>query len=432
MLPTLFYIPEKLAGIPMFGIGLLLFAWIGLSVILLFHQIKAQGWNGETLSQAGMSLLFAGVIAKILPAVAEPGLGLPIRGYGVMLIIAISASLYLAVKRGQIMGLPQETLFELAFWIFPAGIVGGRVFYVIEYWQEVYSKLPPQRLWFDVLNFTGGGLVIYGALFGSAAAFLAFCWFKRLPTLAVADLIAPSLALGQSLGRVGCFLSGCCYGGTTDSSWAVTFPWESAAAQRQLEQGALPLHGLLLADGGNGSKVLITGVQPGSAADRAQLVVNDALLAVNGVHVTNADHARQLLTAAYRDNSGATSRVPTFTLLLANQGMKTLDVERPPRSLPVHPTQIYSAIDAMLLCALLWLWHPFRRRDGECLLLLLTLHPITRFLLEIIRVDEVGFWGSSLSISQHISLALLGAAVCGWALLFSFTKPGVCFPLQKG
>ena len=59
-----------------------------------------------------------------------------------------------------------------------------------------------------------------------------------------------------------------------------------------------------------------------------------------------------------------------------------------PRSLPVHPTQLYSFIDSMLLCVFLLAYYPFRRRDGELTALTLTLHPISRFLLEIIRIDE--------------------------------------------
>jgi phosphatidylglycerol:prolipoprotein diacylglycerol transferase len=89
----------------------------------------------------------------------------------------------------------------------------------------------------------------------------------------------------------------------------------------------------------------------------------------------------------------------------------------PARSLPVHPTQIYSAIDAALLCWLLWSYYPFRRRDGEVAALMLTLHPISRFLLEIIRVDEPAVFGTDFSISQNISIVLFVLTLVGWALL---------------
>jgi phosphatidylglycerol:prolipoprotein diacylglycerol transferase len=96
----------------------------------------------------------------------------------------------------------------------------------------------------------------------------------------------------------------------------------------------------------------------------------------------------------------------------------TLDpTNLPARSLPVHPTQLYSAIDAALLCWLLWSYYPFRRRDGEVTALMLTLHPISRFLLEVIRVDESAVFGTGFSISQNISILFFVLTLVGWGLL---------------
>jgi phosphatidylglycerol:prolipoprotein diacylglycerol transferase len=89
----------------------------------------------------------------------------------------------------------------------------------------------------------------------------------------------------------------------------------------------------------------------------------------------------------------------------------------PPRSLPVHPTQLYSTIDALILCLLLWSWYPFRRRDGEVTALMITIYPITRFLIEGIRTDEPkNILG--MTISQNISLALLMFAIALWLYLW--------------
>ena len=84
------------------------------------------------------------------------------------------------------------------------------------------------------------------------------------------------------------------------------------------------------------------------------------------------------------------------------------------RSRPVHPAQLYSAIDAGLLCWLVWSFYPLRRRDGQALALLLTAHPITRFLLEIIRTDEPTVFGTGLSISQNISIGIFVFAIGLW------------------
>src|SRR5690606_27139224 len=89
----------------------------------------------------------------------------------------------------------------------------------------------------------------------------------------------------------------------------------------------------------------------------------------------------------------------------------------PDTSRPVHPTQVYASINAALLGWFLWSYYPFRRRDGEVIALLLTLYPIARFLLEMIRTDEGSFMGTQLSISQNISLVLLALMVPAWIWL---------------
>ena len=90
-----------------------------------------------------------------------------------------------------------------------------------------------------------------------------------------------------------------------------------------------------------------------------------------------------------------------------------LTVDRPlPRACPFHPTQLYSTIDALILCFLLLAYDRFRRRDGELTALMLTVYPITRFLIEKLRDDEAAKLGTGLHISQIISLGLLPVAVC--------------------
>ena len=89
----------------------------------------------------------------------------------------------------------------------------------------------------------------------------------------------------------------------------------------------------------------------------------------------------------------------------------------PPASLPVHPAQLYSAITAALIGWLLWSYYPFRRRDGQVVALMLMLYPISRFLEEIIRTDEPAVFGTGLSISQNISLAVFVAGIGLWFYL---------------
>jgi phosphatidylglycerol---prolipoprotein diacylglyceryl transferase len=85
-------------------------------------------------------------------------------------------------------------------------------------------------------------------------------------------------------------------------------------------------------------------------------------------------------------------------------------------SLPVHPTQIYSALDGLIILILLSAYYPLRRRDGEVMGLLMITYPITRFLIEYLRNDEAAVF-AGLTISQTISVVLLLGAMVYWAWL---------------
>jgi phosphatidylglycerol:prolipoprotein diacylglycerol transferase len=86
------------------------------------------------------------------------------------------------------------------------------------------------------------------------------------------------------------------------------------------------------------------------------------------------------------------------------------------QSLPVHPTQIYSAIDALVILVLLSAYYPLRRRDGEVMGILMLAYPITRFIIEFLRNDEGAFF-AGLTISQNISVLVLLGGVAYWAWL---------------
>ena len=87
-----------------------------------------------------------------------------------------------------------------------------------------------------------------------------------------------------------------------------------------------------------------------------------------------------------------------------------------PWSLPVQPTQLYSAFDGFILVALLSAYYPLRRRDGEVMALLMVTYPITRFLIEYLRNDEGAIF-AGLTISQNISILTLLGGLAFWVLL---------------
>ena len=89
-----------------------------------------------------------------------------------------------------------------------------------------------------------------------------------------------------------------------------------------------------------------------------------------------------------------------------------------PRSRAVHPTQIYSSINALVLCLFLWCYWYVRRNDGEVMGLMLVLYPVSRFVLELIRNDEAGQFGTELTISQWVSVLTIA---CGIGL-FAYSR----------
>jgi phosphatidylglycerol:prolipoprotein diacylglycerol transferase len=302
-----------------------------------------------------------------------------------------------------------ELVFSLAFALFICGILGARLFFVIEYWDTrfQYDDWPTTLL--EVVKFTEGGLVLYGSLIGGAIAYFVLARRWRLPTLALADLIAPSILAGLAFGRIGCLLNGCCFGGETDRPWAVTFPRDSIPYMEQASLGRM--FGLRVGDDGQGDALpVVEAVDENSAAADAGVKAGMKLALVNGNAVRNVDEAQQELLVAFA------SGLPLKLETVSGQALQ-IAADQPPRSRPVHPTQIYSSINAALLAWVLWSFFPFRRRDGEVFALMLTLYPIARFLLEIIRVDESAVFGTGLSISQNISLAVFVGALAMWAIL---------------
>jgi phosphatidylglycerol---prolipoprotein diacylglyceryl transferase len=407
MLQTLFYIPHELGGQPVFGKGWLLVLWCLAAVGLLIWHVRRHGWTAETFSYIPVLVLVGAAIVYVLPHLEEqppvgPPQGLPIRGFGVMVLLGVVAGLGLATRQARRMGVDPEVVFSLSFAIFVGGIIGARTFYVIQDWP----KFQGETLWetvLAILNLTQGGIVVYGSLFGGAVGGYWYLRRHRLPVLALADLMAPSLLIGLALGRLGCMLNGCCFGGLCEQG--IAFPDGSPPYNHQRSLGQL--HGFLLAaDPRTGAPVVQT-VASGTPAHAAGLTAGAVVRAIDGRPVPHLREACDYLEKAPPDVSLETDR-GTVSIVLGAY---------PDHSLRVHPTQLYAAIDAALLCLVLWALYPFRRRDGEVLAWMLTLYAPVRIVEEMLRTDEPGRFHTRLSISQWISLLMLVAVVAFWAWL---------------
>ena len=108
----------------MFGPGLLLAVWAVTSVVLLGWLVRRQGFSADTWSYVPILLLIGAIIGWVLPALCERQ-GLPIRGYGVMMMLAVVAAVSLAAWRAKRRGLDPDLIFSLAFWMLVPGIIGA-------------------------------------------------------------------------------------------------------------------------------------------------------------------------------------------------------------------------------------------------------------------------------------------------------------------
>jgi phosphatidylglycerol:prolipoprotein diacylglycerol transferase len=137
-----------------------------------------------------------------------------IHSYGAMAMIGFLAALLVARRRALRAGLAPDEITDIGIWTLLAGIVGSRIAYVLLPENRGYFFDTRRVGWslFDLIKIWEGGLVFYGGLIGAMIVTLLLLRAKKLKILPVLDVFAPSLALGQAFGRIGCCLHGCCYG----------------------------------------------------------------------------------------------------------------------------------------------------------------------------------------------------------------------------
>jgi phosphatidylglycerol---prolipoprotein diacylglyceryl transferase len=142
---------------------------------------------------------------------------LTLHTYGVLLAIAFVVGLVVAGRQARRAGLDAERVTDLAVYALIAGLIGAKLALLIVEWSY-YS-----RHWGELFSILQSGGVFYGGLI---AAFPVAWWYARrhaIPGWRAADALAPAVAIGQAIGRLGCFSAGCCYGKPTHLPWAVTF-----------------------------------------------------------------------------------------------------------------------------------------------------------------------------------------------------------------
>lgn len=152
----------------------------------------------------------------MLPVLFEIG-GFKVTSFGVLIALSFLAAGWLLARELKRQGQDPEAAWDLAGWAAICGILGAKFYYLILHFNE--TALDP---WAALLS--RSGLVWYGGFIGGALGVLFRLHQLKMPLWKVADAVAPALALGYAIGRVGCFLVGDDYGAPSSAPWAVAFP----------------------------------------------------------------------------------------------------------------------------------------------------------------------------------------------------------------
>lgn len=350
--------------------------------------------------------------------------GIPLHGFGAMLFLCfVITAMWWGPKRAIQIGLPKERLQDMAILLFVTGIGGARVVYMIQYADQFRDK----NLLLEFFKIWEGGIVFYGSVIGGLIGFLAFRHFvlKKLgvSTFKLMDAVAPLVSFGLAVGRIGCYLNGCCWG-------QVAVP-ESQPVPLTAELGQYPLlsgHGVreqvttpantttqlpqvwgLQTTTGftyahdfsdpKAIRIKVDRLEPGSDAARA-LTKGDAILSVNGIEVGSSAEAL--------DPARWPRWKKTLDLEVEQNGVKK-QVSITPKTVSVFPTQLYEVVSMGLLTVLLLAYQPFRRHDGQLIVLLMLGYGVHRWFNEAIRIEPT--YALGMTLSQWISLAIIAGGV---------------------
>jgi phosphatidylglycerol:prolipoprotein diacylglycerol transferase len=341
--------------------------------------------------------------------------GIPVFGFGMMLFVTFLLTTGLARRRAQREGIAKEHIENLVIWLFVGGLLGARIIFLLEETPWVsfgyfLKQLP--RIW-------EGGIVLYGSVMGALVGYLCayLLIFRRyqLSTLKLADICAPSLAIGICLGRLGCFLNGCCYGQVACADcpvYAVHFPLSAPPRETLVRAGYQTVAGFTLAGDQPTDRpgVVVGQVEPDSPAWANGLRPGDRIVRLDNQEVNSPGELSDLLFNRWPRGKN------DLKLEVYHAGAKEATELPPfsPHTLGLYPTQLYEAISMFLLFLLLLAYYPFRRHDGQVMALLMMGYAVHRALNEVLRDDPrpEGF-------EKYTSWFLFAAGLVLWLWLWS-------------
>lgn len=229
---------------PSFGIA----AWLLASLLSGLWQWRSVRVAGLPVAEQRKTLVTwtLGTAAVLFAAVRMLGgqnilhlerpLAIPIHTYGILVAAGFLVAMTMAARAAERSGLDKDKVLDLSFGILVAAMIGSRVLFIIVNWDEYAHDLA------GVFEFWKGGLVFYGGFIGAVAFSVWYMRKHEMNFMRYADALGPTVAIGQALGRLGCFSAGCCWGGACDAHYlfAARFPQESLAYQSQAANHLVP------------------------------------------------------------------------------------------------------------------------------------------------------------------------------------------------
>jgi phosphatidylglycerol:prolipoprotein diacylglycerol transferase len=404
---------ERIKDAPHFAYPMLAFMVL-VTGNLLERRRKEAGWQTKVnFHYVGVGLAVLLGLIWVVKVAAGFTSSLPIFGYGAMLFLAFIACTLLADRLAAREGIVGVHVQDLAIWIFIMGIVGARLTFIIQYHDRFTWNVTIIRQFFQVWD---GGLVFYGSVFGGLAGYVLGYFFilrrHNVDSWKMADVIAPCVALGLALGRIGCLLNGCCFGNvaTCPDCPEIQFGLSSPPRYHMVAHGYQTPAGFLTRSDGRGDNREVMLVEPDSPAAEAGLKPGDFIYKINGKEVgRQGDLETGDLAAHFSGGMWPHGQSDLYLTVLRGGAEENLTV--PARTLGLHPTQIYESVSMVLVFFLLLAFHPFRHQPGAVMVLFMFCYAVHRFLNEMLRTDTDPVWGTPMTLSQNISIMVFLSAI---------------------
>ncbi len=317
-----------------------------------------------------------------------PFVHLTVKSYGLMMVVGFLSAISLIRHLSRNITPNPHLITNAALYSLIAGVAGARLFYVLLNFDQFQGRL------LSVFAIWQGGLVLLGGVILAITVIFFYLWYHKLPIRRYLDILAIGLMLALVFGRIGCFLNGCCFGKPTELPWAVRFPY-------------------------------------GSHAYKSQIYWNPE---------RNRLHPQLKLPPAFSVYNNNEDGIPPQDLKPYEQltpEQKNMVDKGQYRCLPVHPTQLYSSVNAAFLALILYLfWRRSRNTAGSknttrlfsnpgCTFgLMFILYGTTRFFIEFFRDDnpfEYAWWAMYRggTVSQNLGIYM---AIFGLVLMLIFQK----------